>query len=73
MAPAKDASSRRHETLLGATVATLSFVVFQTFDLKDSLSAQIALILVLFTMNWQGVNFTELIRPPDMLVGGALA
>lgn len=62
-APAKDAPSRRHETLLGATVATLSFVVFQTFDLKDSLSAQIASILVLFPMHWKGVHFAGASAP----------
>lgn len=30
----------RHEALLGATVATLSFLVFQVFDLRDSMSAR---------------------------------
>lgn len=72
-APAKDAPSRRHETLLGATVATLSFVVFQTFDLKDSLSAQIASILVLFPMHWKGVHFAGRIRALGTLLGCALA
>lgn len=65
--------SRRHETLLGATVATLSFVVFQTFDLKDSLSAQIASILVLFPMHWKGVHFAGRIRALGTLLGCALA
>ncbi len=72
-APAKDAPSRRHETLLGTTVATLSFVVFQTFDLKDSLSAQIASILVLFPMHWKGVHFAGRIRALGTLLGCALA
>jgi len=45
---------RRHEALLGATVATLSFVVFQVFNLNDSLSAQATTILLLFPLHWNG-------------------
>ncbi|WP_204787381.1 DUF2955 domain-containing protein [Aeromonas sobria] len=44
----------RHEALLGATVATLSFLVFQVFDLRDSMSAQATTLLVLFPMHWNG-------------------
>lgn len=44
----------RHEALLGATVATLSFLVFQAFDLRDSMSAQATTLLVLFPMHWNG-------------------
>ena len=36
--PHKDKESIRHEVLLCATVATLSFVVFQVLDLQDSIS-----------------------------------
>lgn len=43
-----------HRTLMGAVLATLSFAVFQVLDLKDSLSAQIATMLVLFPMTYQG-------------------
>ncbi|MCG9696480.1 DUF2955 domain-containing protein [Shewanella sp. Isolate11] len=44
----------RHEALLGATVASLSFAVFQIFDLRDSLSAQATTLLLLFPMHWNG-------------------
>ncbi|WP_160064048.1 DUF2955 domain-containing protein [Psychromonas sp. L1A2] len=45
----------RHETLLGATIATMSFIVFQVLDLQDSMSAQASTILILFPMHWNGV------------------
>ncbi|KFZ38925.1 1,4-alpha-glucan branching protein [Shewanella mangrovi] len=44
----------RHEALLGASMATMSFVVFQMFDLRDSLSAQATSLLLLFPMHWNG-------------------
>lgn len=44
----------RHEALLGASIATLSFMVFQIFDLRDSMSAQATTLLVLFPMHWDG-------------------
>lgn len=54
-APVSKSSNRvRHEAILGATVTTLSFMVFQLFDLRDSISAQATTILVLFPMNWNG-------------------
>jgi len=54
-APTPKAPHRmRHEALLGATVATLSFLVFQVFDLRDSMSAQAMTLLVLFPMHWNG-------------------
>lgn len=43
-----------HRILMGAILATLSFIVFQTMDLRDSLSAQVATMLVLFPMTYQG-------------------
>lgn len=45
----------RHEALLGATLATISFIIFQIFDLQDSMSAQASTILILFPMHWNGV------------------
>ncbi len=45
----------RHETLLGASLATLSFLVFQLMSLHDSLSAQVASILILFPMHYRGI------------------
>ncbi|RUO80153.1 1,4-alpha-glucan branching protein [Idiomarina tyrosinivorans] len=53
-APAKTSSRIRHEALLGAIVCTLAFIAFQSLDLKDSMSAQATMILVLFPMNWYG-------------------
>lgn len=50
----KDAARIRHESLLAGTVATLNFVVFQICDLSDSLSAQMASILILFPMSYRG-------------------
>ena len=48
--PAKAKESIRHEVLLCSTVATLSFVVFQVLDLQDSISAQAASVLILFSL-----------------------
>jgi uncharacterized membrane protein YccC len=70
--PAKDLASKRHEALLGATIATLSFAVFQMFDLRDSLSAQVASILILFPMHWNGIRFAGRIRALGTLVGCAI-
>ncbi|MCO6055973.1 DUF2955 domain-containing protein [Pseudomonas sp. MOB-449] len=71
-APAKDLPSQRHEAVLGATIATLSFMVFQSFDLRDSLSAQVASILVLFPMHWNGIHFAGRIRALGTLLGCAI-
>lgn len=53
-APSKAPHRMRHEALLGASVATLSFCLFQVFDLRDSLSAQATTLLLLFPMHWNG-------------------
>ncbi|MCG3745619.1 DUF2955 domain-containing protein [Vibrio cincinnatiensis] len=55
-APSIDKPSHRtrHEALLGASIATLSFIVFQVFDLSDSMSAQSTTLLLLFPMHWNG-------------------
>lgn len=50
----KPAHRMRHEALLGATITTLSFIVFQVGDLNDSMSAQATTILLLFPMHWNG-------------------
>ncbi len=54
VAAPKASHRRRHEALLGATVATLSFLVFQVFNLNDSLSAQATTLLLLFPLHWNG-------------------
>ncbi|PSW07189.1 DUF2955 domain-containing protein [Photobacterium lipolyticum] len=51
----KQSHRMRHEALMGASIATLSFLVFQVFDLSDSLSAQATTVLLLFPMHWNGV------------------
>ena len=66
---AKPLSNQRHEIILATTVATLSFVVFQTLDLKDSLSAQVASILVLFPLNWRGAGMAGKHRASGTLLG----
>lgn len=71
--PNKDLPSRRHEALLGATVATLSFIVFQSLNLHDSLSAQVASILLLFPMHWKGSHFAGRVRAIGTLLGCAIA
>ncbi|MNF56853.1 hypothetical protein D3C84_383550 [compost metagenome] len=70
--PTKDLPSQRHEAVLGATIATLSFMLFQSFDLRDSLSAQVASILVLFPMHWNGIRFAGRIRAMGTLLGCAI-
>ncbi len=65
----KTASSRRHEVILATTVATLSFVTFQVFDLPTSLSAQIASLLVVFPMSWRGAIPSAWNRTLGTLVG----
>ncbi len=54
MGPTKQRHRLRHEALLGAAVATSSFLAFQIFDLKDSLSGQVTTVLMLFPMHWNG-------------------
>lgn len=71
--PEKDLPSRHHEAVLGASLATLSFMLFQTLDLRDSLSAQIASILVLFPMHWHGIRFAGRIRALGTLLGCVIA
>ena len=63
----------RHRTLLGASLATLSFVVFQMLDLRDSLSAQVATILVLFPLTFQGSLTSAVKRAKGVSIGCALA
>ncbi|MBF9003375.1 MULTISPECIES: DUF2955 domain-containing protein [Vibrio] len=50
----KQSHRMRHEALMGATIATVSFLVFQMADLKDSMSAQATTILMMFPMHWNG-------------------
>lgn len=63
----------RHETLIGGITATLSFIVFQVFDLQGSLSAQMATILVLFAMGYAGARVSARKRAIGTLLGCNLA
>ena len=69
----KDQASIRHEVILCTTVATLSFAVFQTFDLVDSISAQAASILILFPLCWKGATMSGWQRALGTLIGCNLA
>ncbi|MEJ6474223.1 DUF2955 domain-containing protein [Pseudoalteromonas piscicida] len=71
--PAKDAASIRHEVLLCASVATLSFMVFQILDLQDSVSAQAASILILFPLSWKAAGTAGWQRAVGTLIGCNLA
>ncbi len=53
--------------------ATLSFSVFQCLDLQDSLSAQVASILLLFPMHWNGSRFAGRTRAHGTLLGCVIA
>jgi len=67
--PAKAKESIRHEVLLCATVATLSFVVFQILDLQDSISAQAASVLILFSLCWKAAGMAGWHRAIGTLIG----
>ncbi|MEH6563984.1 MAG: DUF2955 domain-containing protein [Halopseudomonas sp.] len=67
--PAKPITNQRHEVILATTVATLSFMVFQVFNLQSGLSAQVASILVLFPLNWRGAGPAGWNRALGTLVG----
>ncbi|MBQ4833621.1 DUF2955 domain-containing protein [Pseudoalteromonas sp. MMG010] len=67
--PAKAKQSIRHEVLLCATVATLSFVVFQVLDLNDSISAQAASVLILFSLCWKAAGVAGWQRAIGTLIG----
>lgn len=67
--PSKPLTNQRHEVILATTVATLSFVVFQVFNLQSGLSAQVASILVLFPLNWKGAGPAGWNRILGTLVG----
>jgi uncharacterized membrane protein YccC len=69
----KPTAQIRHETLIGALTATLSFVVFQVFDLQGSLSAQMATILVLFALGYSGARVSAGKRAVGTLLGCNLA
>lgn len=65
----KPKSNERHEVILAATVATLSFIIFQIVDLQDSLSAQVSSVLILFPLNWYGAGRAALNRAVGTLIG----
>lgn len=69
----KPAEQIRHETLMGGITATLSFVMFQVFDLQGSLSAQMATILVLFSLGYGGAKVSAGKRAVGTLLGCNLA
>ncbi|GED22799.1 DUF2955 domain-containing protein [Halomonas halmophila] len=70
---AKSAALIRHQTLIGAITATLSFLVFQLLDLRDSLSAQMATILILFSLGYHGARLSAIKRAVGTLLGCNMA
>ncbi|HHF0522860.1 TPA: DUF2955 domain-containing protein [Vibrio alginolyticus] len=69
----KDKASIRHEAILCSVVAILSFIAFQTFNLRDSVSAQAATVIILFPLCWNGVSSSGWERTIGTLVGSCLA
>ncbi|MFP8966102.1 DUF2955 domain-containing protein [Pokkaliibacter sp. CJK22405] len=63
----------RHQALLGAVITTISFVVFQVADLRDSLSAQATTILILLPMTLSGVLVAGIKRAKGTLLGSSYA
>ncbi|MEG3765448.1 DUF2955 domain-containing protein [Alteromonas sp. 14N.309.X.WAT.G.H12] len=58
-----------HRMLMGAVLATSSFMVFQVLDLQDSLSAQVSSVLVLFPMTLKGSLTSSLKRAKGICFG----
>ncbi|SEL88747.1 Protein of unknown function [Colwellia chukchiensis] len=67
--PSKSAESVRHEVLLCSLVATMSFVVFQVLDLQDSISAQAASVIILFSLCWKAAGIASWQRIIGTLIG----
>ncbi|GAA5073833.1 DUF2955 domain-containing protein [Lysobacter panacisoli] len=63
----------RHQMLLGAACATVSFAAFQFLDLSDSPSAQAATVLVLFPMTLSGGKQAAWTRVSGTLLGTVYA
>ena len=66
-------SQINHRMLMGTLLASASYAVFQILDLKDSLSAQVATMLVLFPMTYSGSVLSGWNRVRGALYGCALA
>lgn len=62
-----------HQVLFSAGIATISFIAFQMFDEKDSLSAQAATLLILFPLRWSGAYAASIDRMFGTLIGSAAA
>ncbi|WP_409439997.1 DUF2955 domain-containing protein [Psychromonas sp. GE-S-Ul-11] len=71
--PSKSKESIRHEVLLCASVATLSFVAFQVIDLNDSISAQASTVLILFSLCWKAVGTASWRRALGTFIGCNIA
>ncbi|WOA52073.1 DUF2955 domain-containing protein [Dickeya solani] len=58
-----------HESLLGAFLATLSFLVFQVLNLHDSLSAQMASIFVILPLHYRAIITAARWRILGVIIG----
>ena len=66
-------SQINHRMLMGGLLCTGSYIVFQVCDLQDSLSAQVATVLVLFPMTLQGTLLSSWNRTRGILYGCGMA
>ncbi|MFD1216627.1 MULTISPECIES: DUF2955 domain-containing protein [Microbulbifer] len=71
--PKRSSAVIRHHSLLGGLIATLSFAVFQTFNLRDSLSAQVSTIIILLALNYPAALLSARKRALGTLLGCSLA
>lgn len=65
----KDLARIRHESLLSGTVATVIFIIFQIYNLSDSLSALMAGIFILFPMHYRGSVLSSISRVAGVILG----
>jgi len=65
----KDGSRVMHETLLSSITATLLFIIFQVYELNDSLSALMAGIFAIFPMHYRGAILSSWWRIVGIVLG----
>ncbi|HWL71957.1 MAG TPA: DUF2955 domain-containing protein [Geminicoccus sp.] len=71
--PPRSAAQRHHLVLLCAVGATGSFVFFQIFEASDSLSAQMATVLILLGLSHEGIWSAGYARLHGSVVGSVHA
>lgn len=71
--PPRTPAQRRHIVLLCGLGATGSFVVFQLFEMSDSLSAQMATVLILLALSHDGIWTAGRTRLVGSVIGSIYA